>query len=117
MFLIRAYSGIRGTELVKIVREFDKDKSIVNEKIAKSQLFYTRGHKKSYYVYLPKEFAPLLYKIYIHVDAITHQINKTVSAPKYLIKLLCIFLIYSCVPEGVAVFIEVHFAVSVGSMH
>ena len=46
IFLLLAYSGIRITEAVKMLREFDKDKLIVNCDIAKYPLSYNRGHKR-----------------------------------------------------------------------
>ena len=44
MFLILAYSGIRGTELIKLVKEFDKDKLIVNGKV--SAILFERLEKQ-----------------------------------------------------------------------
>ena len=117
MFLILAYSGIRGTELIKLVKEFDRDKLIVNGKMAKYQLFYSRGQKNNYYVYMPRYLGEQLHKFYIHPSTITHQISKTGLAPKYLRKWLYNFLIYNNVPEGVADFIEGRSANTVGSMH
>jgi intergrase/recombinase len=117
MFLIFAYSGIRGTELVKMVREFDKDKLIINGTIAKYQLFYSRGMKNNYYVYMPKHLAEQLHKFYIHGDTISHNFSKAGLAPKYLRKWLYNFLIYNNVPESVADFIEGRSANTVGSMH
>ena len=117
MFLILAYSGIRGTELTKMVKEFDKDKLILDGKIAKYQLFYSRGQKNNYYVYLPRHIGEQVHKFYIHPSTITHQISKTGLAPKYLRKWLYNFLIYNNVPEGVADFIEGRSANTVGSMH
>jgi intergrase/recombinase len=117
MFLILAYSGIRGTELIKLVKEFDKDKLIVNGKMAKYQLFYSRGQKNNYYVYMPRYLGVQLHKFCIHPSTITHQISKTGLAPKYLRKWLYNFMIYNNVSEGVADFIEGRSANTVGSMH
>jgi intergrase/recombinase len=112
-----AFSGARITELAKMLKEYDPSKLIVNEKFAKYQLHYNLGHKSSFYIYMPKELTSELHKFYIHVDTITHQINKSGLNPKYLRKWFYNFLIYNNVPEGVADFIEGRASVSVGSMH
>ena len=117
IFKLLAFSGARITELVKMVKEYDPSKLIVNDKFAKYQLHYNRGHKSSFYIYMPKELIPELHKFYIHVDTITHQISKSGLNPKYLRKWFYNFLIYNNVPEGVADFIEGRASSSVGSMH
>ncbi len=117
LFKLLAFSGARITELEKMVKEYDPSKLIVNEKFAKYQLYYNRGHKNSFYIYMPKELIPGLHKFYIHVDTITHQISKSGLNPKYLRKWFYNFLIYNNVPEGVADFIEGRAPGSVGSMH
>ena len=100
-----------------MVKEYDPSKLIVEEKFAKYQLHYNRGHKSSFYIYMPKEMVPELHKFYIHVDTITHQISKSGLNPKYPRKWFYNFLIYNNVPEGVADFIEGRASSSVGSMH
>ena len=117
IFKLLAFSGARITELVKMVKEYEPSKLIVEEKFAKYQLHYNRGHKKSFYIYMPKEMVPELHKYYVHVDTITHQISKSGLNPKYLRKWFYNFLIYNNVPEGVADFIEGRASSSVGSMH
>ena len=117
LFKLLAFSGARITELVKMVKEYDPSKLIVDGKFAKYQLHYNRGHKSSFYIYMPKELMPELHKFYIHVDTITHQISKSGLNPKYLRKWFYNFLIYNNVPEGVADFIEGRASSSVGSMH
>ena len=117
IFKLLAFSGARITELVKMVKEYEPSKLIVEEKFAKYQLHYNRGHKSSFYIYMPKELVPELHKFYVHVDTITHQISKSGLNPKYLRKWFYNFLIYNNVPEGVADFIEGRASSSVGSMH
>ena len=117
IFKLLAFSGARITELVKMVKEYDPSKLIVNEKFAKYQLHYNRGHKSSFYIYMPKGMIPELHKFYIHVDTITHQISQSGLNPKYLRKWFYNFLIYNNVPEGVADFIEGRASATVGSMH
>ena len=117
IFKLLAFSGARITELVKMVKEYEPSKLIVEEKFAKYQLHYNRGNKKSFYIYMPKEMVPELHKYYVHVDTVTHQISKSGLNPKYLRKWFYNFLIYNNVPEGVADFIEGRASSSVGSMH
>ncbi|MFG1555423.1 MAG: integrase [Thermoplasmataceae archaeon] len=117
IFKLLAFSGARITELVKMVKEYEPSKLIVNEKFAKYQLHYKRGYKSSFYIYMPKEMVSDLHKFYMHVDTITHQISKSGLNPKYLCTWFYNFLIYNNVPEGVADFIEGRASSSVGSMH
>ncbi len=117
IFKLFAFSGAGITELVKIVKEYEPSKLIVNDKFAKYQLQYNRGHKSSFYIYMPKQLIPDLHKFYIHVDTIKHQISKFGLNPKYLRKWFYNFLIYNNVPEGLADFIEWRASATVGSMH
>ena len=117
IFKLLAFSGARITELVKMLYEYDPSKLVVEEKFAKYQLHYNRGHKSSFYIYMPKELVPELHKYYVHFDTITHQISKSSLNPKYLRKWFYNFLIYNNVPEGVADFIEGRASATVGSMH
>ena len=117
VFSVLALSGIRIMELVKMMKEFDKDKLIVNHDIAKYPLNYFRGHKKAFYVYMPKELAISLGKIELNDDTISHYFSELGLAPKYLRKWQYNFLIYEGAPEGVADFIQGRSSESVGSMH
>ena len=102
---------------MKMVKEYDPSKLIVDDKFAKYQLHYNRGHKSSFYIYMPKELIPALHKFYIHIDTITYQIRKSGLNPKYLRKCFYNFLIYNNVPEGVADFIKGRATATIGSMH
>ncbi len=117
IFKLLAYSGARITELHIMLKEYDPSKLIVNEKFAKYQLFYNRGHKKSFYIYIPKELIPELHKFYVHVNTITNKISQSGLNPKYLRKWFYNYLIFNNLPEGVADFIEGRAPESVGSMH
>ena len=117
IFKLLAFSGARITELVKMVKEYEPSKLIVEEKFAKYQLHYNRGHKSSFHIYLPKEMVSELHKFYVHVDTIPHQVSKSGLNPKYFRKWFYNFLIYNDVPEGVAGFIEGRASATVGSMH
>ena len=117
IFKLLAFLGARITQLVKIVKEYEPSKLIVNDKFAKYQLHYNRGHKSSFYIYMPKQLIPDLHKFSIHVDTVTHQISKSGLNAKYLRKWFYSFLIYNNVPEGVTDFIEGRASSSIGSMH
>jgi intergrase/recombinase len=117
LFQILAFSGIRVTELVKMLREFDKSKLITYDKISKYPLNYNRGDKRSQYVYMPTGLAMKLHRFYIHKDTVSTSLRKYGIAPKYLRKWFYNFLIINNVPESVADFIEGRAPESVGSMH
>ena len=89
-----------------MVKEYDPSKLIVDGKFAKYQLHYNRGHKSSFYIYMPKDMIPELHKYYVLVDTITHHIGKSGISPKFLRKWFYNFLIYNNVTEGVAGFIN-----------
>ena len=117
LFHILAFSGIRVTELVKMLRELDKSKLITEGKISKYPLNYNRGNKRSQYVYMPTGLAMKLHRFYIHKDTVSTSLRKYGIAPKYLRKWFYNFLIINNVPESVADFIEGRAPESVGSMH
>ena len=117
VFSVLALSGIRIMELVKMMKEFDKKNPIVNRDIEKYPLNYFRGHKKAFYVYMPKELAISLEKIGLNDDTISHYFSYLGLAPKYLRKWQYNFLIYQGVPEEVVDFIQGRSPESVGSMH
>ena len=116
-FQILAFSGIRITELVKMLKEFDKSRLITENGISKYPLNYNRGDKRSQYVYLPSELTKRLHRFYIHKDTVSRELRKYGIAPKYLRKWFYNFLIMNNVPESVADFIEGRSPESVGSMH
>ena len=117
IFLLLAYSGIRITEAVKMLREFDRDKLIVNGDIAKYPLSYNRGQKRLSYVYMPKAFALSLHKVHSSQKVVLTIKHQSGLSPKYLRKWFYNFLILNNVPESVADFIEGRSPESVGSMH
>ena len=117
VFSTLAVSGIRIMELVKMMKEFDRDKLIVNHDIAKYPLNYFRGRKRAFYVYMPKNLALSLTKIEYNDDTISHHFSKIGLAPKYLRKWQYNFLIYQGVPESIADSIQGRSSESVGSMH
>ena len=117
LFEILAFSGIRITELVKMLKEFDPTRSITDKQISKYPLNYSGGNKRSQYVYMPSGLAKKLHKFYINKDTVSRELRQYGIAPKYLRKWFYNFLIMNNVPESVADFIEGRAPESVGSMH
>ena len=117
LFQVLAFSGIRMTELAKMLTEFDSEKLITDNGISKYPLNYNRGNKRSQYVYMPSKLAEKLHRFYIHKDTVSYEIRRYGIAPKYLRKWFYNFLILNNVPESVADFIEGRAPESVGSMH
>jgi len=117
IFQILGFSGIRVTEVVKMLREFEPYKLISENGISKYPLNYNRGNKRSQYVFMPSMLVKNLRRSYIHKDTISYELRKHGMAPKYLRKWFYNFLIMNNVPESVADFIEGRAPESVGSMH
>ena len=117
LFQILAFSGIRITELVKMLKEFDQSRLITDKEISKYPLNYNRGNKRSQYVYMPADLAKKLHRFYINKDTVSRKLRQYGVAPKYLRKWFYNFLIMNNVPESVADFIEGRAPESVGSMH
>ena len=117
LFQVLAFSGVRVTELVKMLREYDPSKLISEHCISKYPLNYNRGNKRSQYVYMPSKLAEKLHRFYVHKDTVSYEIRRYGIAPKYLRKWFYNFLIMNNVPESVADFIEGRSPESVGSMH
>ncbi len=117
LFQILAFSGIRITELVKMLKEFDQSILITDKEISKYPLNYNRGNKRSQYVYMPTYLAKKLHRFYINKDTVSRKLRQYGIAPKYLRKWFYNFLIMNNVPESVSDFIEGRAPESVGSMH
>ncbi len=117
VFQILALSGIRVTELVKMLRDYEPSKLITDNGISKYPLNYIRGNKRSQYVYMPRDLSMKLHRCYVHKDTVSYNLRKYGIAPKYLRKWFYNFLIMNNVPESVADFIEGRAPESVGSMH
>ncbi len=117
LFQILAFSGIRITELVKMLTEFDPSRVIKDKEISKYPLNFNRGNKRTQYVYMPSDLATKLHRFYINKDTVSRELRQYGLAPKYLRKWVYNFLIMNNVPESVADFIEGRAPESVGSMH
>jgi intergrase/recombinase len=117
LFQVLAFSGIRITELIKMLKEFDESRLINEKGFSKYPLNYNRGNKRSQHVYLPGDLARKLHRFYINKDTVSRKLRKYGIAPKYLRKWFYNFLILNNVPESVADFIEGRSPESVGSLH
>jgi len=117
VFKLLAFSGIRLREAVYLFNNFNRDKLIFGEKIAKYPLSLDRRTKKSFYAYMPKEFAIELRKLKLNEDAVKQYFSRRGLPAKYLRKWNYNFLILNGVPESVADFIQGRTSITVGSMH
>ncbi|MCL5667524.1 MAG: hypothetical protein M1593_00710 [Candidatus Thermoplasmatota archaeon] len=106
LYQVLAFSGIRITELVKMLNDFAPSKLITDKGISEYPLNYNRGNKRSQYVYMPSQLTDKLHRFYTHKDTVSYEIGQYGIAPKYLRKWLYNFLILNNVPESVSDFIE-----------
>jgi intergrase/recombinase len=116
-FKFLAFSGKRAREAIWFFNHFDNSKLIVNQKIAKYPLSSNMGTKKSYYAYLPRDFALELERMKIDEKTASKYFERRGLAPKYLRKWNYNFLILQGVPESVADFIQGRASITVGAMH
>jgi intergrase/recombinase len=116
VFKILMFSGIRITEVVKMVSEYNPSKLIVKGNFIKYSLDWDRGNKRVSYVYLPLSMKDELHKFYL-THKIVGSLQKSGLSPKYLRKWFYNFAIYNGVPESVADYIEGRAGSTVGSLH
>ncbi len=100
IFRILAFSGLRVREAINFINEFDRDKLMINGKIAKYPLFLDRKEKKSYFAYLPFEFAEKLNRTEVTEHGVKKYFVRRGLPAKYLRKWNYNFLILN----GVACF-------------
>jgi intergrase/recombinase len=110
------FSGIRISEAVKMVSEYNPSKLIVNQKLIKYSLDWDRGNKRVSYVYLPLSMKQELHRFYL-THKIVGSLQKSGLSPKYLRKWFYNFAIYNGVPESVADYIEGRAGSTVESLH
>ena len=116
VFKLLMFSGIRISEAIKMLTEFDESKLTVNEKFMKYSLSWDRGNKRVSYVYLPISMKNELHRFYL-THKIVGSLQKSGLSPKYLRKWFYNFAIYNGVPESVADYIEGRAGSTVGSLH
>jgi intergrase/recombinase len=117
VFKILTFSGIRISEVVEFLTNYDETKLMESKDFIKYPLNFILGQKRSYYVYLPKSLKDELHKYYINRKVIYDRIANAGLNPKYLRKWFYNFLIYNNVPESVADIMEGRATQTVGSMH
>ena len=95
MVKLLAFSGIRLREAIYLfnINNFDKNKLIFGEKIAKYPLSLDRKSKRSFYAYMPKSFAMELKKIELSEEAVKQYFSRRGLPAKYLRKWNYNFLI------------------------
>ena len=116
VFKILMFSGIRISEVVKMVSEYNPSKLIVKGNFIKYSLDWDRGNKRVSYVYLPISMKDKLHRFYL-THKIVGSLQKSGLSPKYLRKWFYNFAIYNGVPESVADYIEGRAGSTVGSLH
>ena len=123
IFKLLVYSGIRGKQAVAMLSNFDPDKMVFKDKIARYPIAeISKGAKKGYWAYMPKDFAKELisfmkeFKGKITKKTVDHIIVGRVSAST-IRKWHLNFMIENGVPESVADFIQGRASVTVGSTH
>ena len=116
-FEILAYSGVRVTEMAKLLSEFEAKNLIKSDTYARYTLNFKRGQKNSFYIYMPIEIANKVKRLY-KVDA--KEMSKIFDqnsglTPKYLRKWFYNKVIMAGIPESVADFYEGRSPATVGS--
>lgn len=117
LFQILAFSGVRITEMSKMLLEYDPQNITRKGSYARYSLNFNRGQKRSFYVYMPIEVADKVRRFYkVDAKAITKLFGiKTGLTPKYFRKWFYNKTIMAGVPESVADFYEGRSPATVGS--
>ena len=116
-FEILAYSGVRVTEMAKMLSEFDKKNLTKFETYARYALNFKRGQKNSFYIFMPIEVANKVKRLYkVDAKAMTKMFDQQSGlTPKYLRKWFYNKTIIAKVPESVVDFYEGRSPATVGS--
>ncbi len=117
IFKLFLFSGTRITEAVQFLKEYKRDRVIINGEVARYPLFALRENKRSYFVYFPAKTIDEIERTEITDRAISSAFRKAGLPAKYLRKWNYNFLIMYNVPESVADFIQGRSPISIGSMH
>ena len=107
-FEILAYSGVRVTEMAKMLSEFDKKNLTKFDTYARYALNFKRGQKNSFYIFMPIEVANKVKRLYkVGSKAMTKIFDQQSGLrPKYLRKWFYNKVIMAGIPESVADFYE-----------
>ena len=119
LFKISAYSGLRLTEITKMINEFDPAKLVhISADAVRYPLNWKRGQKSATFCYLPTFVAREIKKNQnLTAEMVKKRISKTGIGGKYLRKWQYNYLIFNGVDSSVADFIQGRSATSVGSAH
>jgi intergrase/recombinase len=117
VFKIFSFGGIRITESALFFSNYNRERVVINGKVARYPLFAIRKSKRAYFVYFPSSMINEMKRIKLTDKAISTAFIKSGLPAKYLRKWNYNFLIMHNVPESVADFIQGRSPVSIGSMH
>ncbi|MEM4690640.1 MAG: integrase [Archaeoglobaceae archaeon] len=117
IFELMVFSGVRLKHIIRALNSFNsQDVVVVNKKVRRYPAFrFSRGSKKSYWIYFPSSVEFKKLSISYHVAQNETQIGR-VSAST-IRKWNFNFLIMNGVPESVADFIQGRASTTVGSAH
>jgi len=102
-----AYSGIRLSEAVEIISNFDESKLIVKENFARYPLHKTKATKRAFYAYMPLSFAKKLQKMHVTETMLKgKKIARGIIYPNQLRKWNAMFLLEHNVPTEIIDFIQ-----------
>ena len=116
-FEILAYSGVRVTEMAKLLSEFDAKNLVKLDTYARYTLNFKCGQKNSFYIYMPIEIANKVKRLYkVDARAMSKIFDQNSGlTPKYLRKWFYNKVIMAGIPESVADFYEGRSPATVGS--
>ena len=119
-FKLLVYSGIRLSHAVNMVKSFDRANLVIKDNIARYPInWLSKGKKRGYWCYMPKEFAKELESlaIYEHYDSYGKGLRFGRVSAVTIRKWHLNKLIELGVPESIADFIQGRASVTVGSTH
>ena len=116
-FEILVFSGVRVTEMAKLLSEFDSKNLTKFDTYSRYSLNFKRGQKNSFYIYMPIEVANKVKRLYkVDAGAMSKIFDQNSGlTPKYLRKWFYNKVIMAGVPESVADFYEGRSPATVGS--
>ncbi|WP_187286403.1 integrase [Archaeoglobus profundus] len=119
-FKLLVYSGMRLSHAVSMVKSFDRANLVIKGNIARYPISWlSKGKKRGYWCYIPKEFAEELESLAVYENYHTYSKGlqyKRVSAVA-IRKWHLNKLIELGVPESIADFIQGRASLTVGSTH
>jgi len=120
IFKLMVYSGVRLSQIYRILGDLDHSKFVIKNKITRYPIAeISKGEKKGFWVYMPRDFINELENVELPYSY--NKLQKMVRfgrvCPNTIRKWNYNFLILNEVPESVADFIQGRSSVTVGSAH